>query len=85
MEGLQTGRIVHYMPFDHESPWAGNSSHRAAIITNLFGTDGMANLTVFMDFVNDGEQYRNYPLLWATSRKYSESLEKGTWHWPEKA
>ena len=81
MEGLITGRIVHYNPWPNES--YGDSKCRAAIITNVFGEDTV-NLTVFMDWINDGRQYQDNSLLWTTSRHYSETLEAGTWHWPER-
>ena len=85
MESVRIGSIVHYVPFAHETSH-GQPEHKAALIVSLFGTDGMANLTVFMDWINDGTQYYNNrsPMLWATSRNYSEEYLPGTWHWPEK-
>ena len=80
MEGLIEGRIVHYMPNEKES---GHSHHMAAIVVRVFGgTDGIANLTVFPDWLNDG--HSGDGVFWATSRKYSEGKEPMTWHWPEK-
>ena len=82
MEGLQVGRIVHYNPWSNESRYTGIC--KAAIIVNIFYED-VVNLVVFMDGLNDGDQYRDCPLLWVTSRHYSEELgTQGTWHWPER-
>ncbi|MBI2020137.1 hypothetical protein HYS94_01835 [Candidatus Daviesbacteria bacterium] len=87
MDGLQIGRIVHYVLWPHETNH-GFPEHKAAIITNLFGNDGLANLTVFMDWSNDKKDSpgdaMSGPLCWATSRPYSEEPKPGTWHWPEK-
>ena len=82
MEGVTVGRIAHYVALPDEQR---DGAHRAAIITEVFGDGNIVNLTVFMDWINDGEKYRSQPLLWATSRRYSEMSEPGTWHWPEQA
>lgn len=60
--------------------------------------DGMVNLQVFLDGSNDHklaekllrkelivDNYQvNFGHLWATSVKYSETKEIGTWHWSER-
>ncbi len=87
MEGLTEGRIVHYVPFEHEvNP---SFHHLAAIVTQVFSpasnAEGVANLTVFPDWSNDGASYLTQPMFWATSRLYSAEPTPGTWHWPERA
>jgi len=83
MEGLTEGRIVHYVIADGE--------HRPAIVVANWGEryaePGTVNLTVFTDWSNDrrfNEAYGNGS-YWATSIKYSEGHEVGTWHWIERA
>lgn len=83
MEGLTEGRIVHYVIADGE--------HRPAIVVKNWGETysdpGTVNLTVFTDWSNDrrfNEQYAS-GLYWATSVKYSENKEPGSWHWIERA
>jgi hypothetical protein len=86
MEGLNEGRIVHYvMP---------NNQNRAALVVRVFTHlapehDGMANLYVFLDGLNDQGQFPDGSVLsgqgvtiyWATSVHYSEEPLPGTWHW----
>ena len=73
MEGLQIGRIVHYVAYG--TPEEGEyeaGAHRAAIITEIL-VDGLASLAVL----------NPTGIHWNTSN-YSEAYEPGTWHWPEK-
>lgn len=89
MEGLSEGRIVHFV--------LEEGLNRAAMIANAWNgslEDGMVNLLVFLDGENDierlGRLMTNTYLVpygtvyWATSVKYSEKGEVGTWHWPER-
>ena len=89
MDGLIEGRIVHYVMTGGRS----QGEHRPAIVVrnwsnaDIPGSDGMVNLQVFTDALND------YPagvpgstgIMWSTSAHYSENKEPGTWHWIEKA
>ena len=74
---VTVGRIVHYVPTVAEAPYP---KCRAAIVTNVFGE--IANLTVFMDWSNDGGSYDMKPLFWATSRHFDATGIPLTWHWP---
>lgn len=97
MEGLVEGRIVHFVlttNLDKEK----SVVCRPAIIVNAWDgrlEDGMVNLQVFLDGRNDEALFPKsqmadflnigMPLtVWATSVKYSETKEVGTWHWPER-
>ncbi len=91
MEGLTEGRIVHYIPLADGGDGAELASdrHCAAMVVRVFepggGPDGEANLLVFLDGSNDGfGDTPNSPTRWVTSRKFSETNEPGTWHWPER-
>jgi len=86
MRGFTEGRIVHYVMPDGE--------HRPAIIVKAWdkeqsGHDACANLVVFLDGTNDREvaNVSDDPQLteWQTCKACSESMEPGTWHWPEPA
>ena len=93
MDGLTTGRIVHYvMP---------NGTHRPAIITNVFNDRGLINVNVFTDYTNDvgytdaeRQKLRDFNIkseevahghIWRTSISFSEDPIPGSWHWIEKA
>ena len=88
MEGLTEGRIVHYVMEDGRHP----GEHRAAVVVKDWKEEaGTVNLAVFVDGTND---YANIdvnlatsfmPVVWKTSRMYSEAKTPGTWHWIEKA
>lgn len=86
--GLTEGRIVHYV-LPHGR---GAGQHRPAIVVKDWksheyaGAPGSVNLHVFTDHTNDfqvGEGSDGH--LWATSIRYSEEKEPGTWHWIEVA
>ncbi len=83
MDGLTEGRIVHYVMNTKQ----GDQQHRPAIITRVWDKSfGTVNLTVFTDWENDIEKSSTqFGLVWATSVRYSEDKENGTWHWIEKA
>lgn len=71
MEGLTTGRIVHYINGD---------KHRAAVITYVWGDSGVVNLYVFPDGSHPLEN------LTPTSISFDNTAsEPRTWHWIEKA
>ena len=77
--GLTEGRMVHFV--------LGNWSHRPAVIVNAWKDQGYShgevNLTVFMDWQNDG-----HPLGidWQTSVPFDDDQRRpGTWHWIEPA
>ncbi len=53
-----------------------SGEHCAMVITQVWNTDGLINGKVVLDGLDD---------YWATSRRYSEQKEPGTWHWIEKA
>lgn len=79
MEGLTEGRIVHYVLQTGPS----HGQHRPAMVVKVWDkAAGSVNLTVFADWSNDGVADSSY---WATSVRYSEDHEPGTWHWIEKA
>lgn len=94
LQGLGIGRIVHYVLAEPDVPARSQGQvgkHRPAIVTDVFGE--LANLMVFTDGANDGQQPQGVTALgramafapiWVTSRAYNESGEPGTWHWPEK-
>lgn len=92
LQGLQEGRIVHYVYSSGDlDDQHQHLEHRAAIVVNAWASlgrdDGYANLTVFMDGRNDsvdGQGSSIGPLLHVTSRVYSDEKEPGTWHWPER-
>ncbi len=88
MEGLIEGRIVHFVMDSGYS----KGEHRPAIVVKVWRKadgsppdNGCCNLQVVCD--SDGPQSNDGigPLLWATSRVYSETHEPGTWHWVERA
>jgi hypothetical protein len=72
IEGLQLGRIVHYVT---------TQGVRAAVVVRVWDKgNGLCNLQLFLD----GENDLSLP-GWETSRLYSEAGEVGTWHWPPRA
>lgn len=84
--GVMEGRIVHYVMLQ-EHTRNNQNEHRPAMIVNAHGgelPDGMVNLTVFIDGLNDVYTGPS-PTMSLGSVKYSESHEPGTWHWPERA
>ncbi len=87
MEGVNEGRVVHYV--------LKNGEHRPAIVVNAWNPDsplrkqGIVNMVVFLDGSNDGIEAGRAHLdtalqAWRTSVHYSEDKEPGTWHWPER-
>jgi len=76
LHGLTEGRIVHYVLPD--GPSAGQ--HRPAIVVKNWGGGGV-QLQVFTDGQNDGAEN----VVWVTSILHSETKEKNTWHWIERA
>lgn len=89
MEGLTEGSMVHYVLTGGRS----EGQHRPAIVVRDWvhaapsDRDGVVNLQVFTDAVNDYRvgEVGSTGLMWATSVQYSEAKEPGTWHWIEKA
>ena len=75
MEGLQVGRIVHYVAYGTPGGEYAAGAHRAAIVTEILGnTDrDVVNLCIF----NPTGMHFNFAA-------YSEKPIPGTWHWPEK-
>ncbi|SRR6266704_2249641 len=102
MEGLTVGRIVHYVL---ESGRLKGDCRPAIVVRNwsnhtIPGNDGMVNLQVFTDGLNDGFEtaFNAYEdtkqvgvvkqidlIIWRTSVHYDETKEPGTWHWPERS
>ena len=91
MEGLTGGRMVHYVLAEHDPVKEGKAGeHRPALVIVDHSGEGTANLGVVLDGTNDVDvnipAFREFfPLYWATSRRYSEEKEPGTWHWIERA
>ncbi len=53
---------------------------RPAVVVRVWPqSDGLVNLNVFVDFLND--KCETSP-IWKTSVRYDENKEPGTWHWP---
>lgn len=90
------GQMVHYVMTNGEH----RPAIVVRVWRNLDGThaglpllEGLVNLQVFTDGANDqnpayssGMNERVATgLLWATSVRYSDQHEAGTWHWPEEA
>jgi len=95
MEGLTEGRIVHYVLDSGEHrpaivvkvwryPDPDVVDQDGAALLNP--RNGCSNLQVFTDS-DAGAKFNDAlpPVMWATSRVYSENKEPGTWHWIEKA
>lgn len=83
MEGLQRGRMVHYVDELHQ--------HYAAVVVNAdTGIDGDVHLTVYYDdfdqsvppFSGNGQPAK---VLRFTYVPYSETPRANTWHWIERA
>lgn len=87
LTGITEGRIVHYVLSEFDTKLhSAIGRHCAAIIVRFWGdkNSGCSNLMVFVDGSNDQPgQMLDHP-YWATSKYYSEDMEPGTWHWPEK-
>lgn len=97
MDGLTVGSQVLYVLESGKS----KGQIRPAIVVrdwsdaNIPGSDGMVNMQVFTDGLNDGlatvfasEQNKEITvkcvdlMVWRTSVHYSENEEPGTWHFP---
>lgn len=74
MNGLTTGRIVHYITGYNDQGMLG--IHRPAVVVGLGFTDGECELYIFPT-----PMYSGYTVL----AKYSEDKTLSTWHWIEKA
>lgn len=76
IEGLTTGRIVH---------WVNERGiHRPAIIVNVLdAVVGACTLQVFVDGYNDGFP-ADQGTMWA-SGSYNKNAELFSWHWIERA
>lgn len=71
MEGLTTGRMVHFVYEER---------HCAAVVTQVWGSNGTVNLHVFKD--------GSYPTVpeTPTSVVFNDDTKPNhTWHWIEKA
>ena len=76
MDGLITGRIVHFN---------SDSECRAAIITQVWSQDGMVNLYVFPDGVNEIGGVRTSIAFDTGARSPESGLPLNPfWHWPER-
>lgn len=75
MEGLITGRIIHYVPRPVDQDFSG-IHHAAAIVSNVLSLQGLVSLHAF---TNSGlEVFEDIP--------YDGGLKlPGTWHWVERA
>lgn len=95
MEGVSEGRIVHYVPAEHDdhlSKAHREGRHLAAIIVRDWkSATGVVNLIVFPDGRNDlgNERYLGGGSLVSgvlvESRAHDPEGTPGTWHWPERA
>lgn len=73
------GRIVHYVIF--------NGKHRAAIVVDVTDTEALMpniDLQVFLTpseacVFNASDRFQ-----WVPVARFSETMEPGTWHWPER-
>jgi len=92
LPGLGLGRIVHYVLCSSDIG-ASRKSCAGEIIPatvvncwpSLNRDDGYANLYGFPDGSNNLDTFeKGNPIIWLTSRTYSESKEPGTFHWPPK-
>ena len=72
MDGLTSGRIVHYVTPE-------GAYHRPAVITHVWNEAGTVNLFVFPDGSHPLEN--NTP----TSVSYDKDGSAFSWHWIEKA
>lgn len=79
--GLTEGRMVHYVLPRHAKPNVVGE-HRPATVVKVWDKEaGTCNLMVFVDGTNDWPEYTGP--VWATSVRYSDLHEEGTWHWME--
>lgn len=87
MDGLTEGRVVHYVLPDGRSK---GESRPGFVVKVWRGADGAApangvcNLQVFTDGLNDGDGYRE-GIAWKTSVLFDADGKPGTWHWPARA
>lgn len=73
MEGLNEGRIVHYVAY--------NGRNLAAIVIGVWDQKhGTVNLAVFSDMPNVAGLI-NFGLQFHREVEYSEEHLPGTWHW----
>ena len=79
MDGLQTGRIVHFNP----GSAVCTAGCRAAIITVVWNERGQVNLYVFPDGIDleVGVVKRIVPY----SAPEDKPADNSSWHWPERA
>ncbi len=80
MEGLNPGRIVHYVAYGTPGGEYEAGACRAAIITAIPTQGSMleqARIALCV-FNPTGVFFNNYV-------PYSEEKKPGTWHWPERA
>jgi hypothetical protein len=78
MEGLQVGRIVHYVAYGTPGGEYAAGAHRAAIIVEIpekFSAESFPEVT--LSILNPTGMHWN-------KSKYSSEKTPGTWHWPEK-
>lgn len=93
MEGLSEGRIVHYVPAEHDellSKAHREGRHLAAIVVRDWkSAAGVVNLIVFPDGRNDMNERFSSGLLVSgvlvESRAHDPEGTPGTWHWPERS
>jgi hypothetical protein len=86
MEGLQVGRIVHYVAYGTPGGEYAAGAHRAAIVADVLpsydvqpdGSPARPEGTCVLMVINPtGLHFNTSP--------YSEEPNPGTWHWPERA
>jgi hypothetical protein len=80
LENLTEGPLVHYV--------LNRGEHRPAFIVKVWDkARGTVNLIVLIDGSNDwrsiGREGPWSPMIWETSKLYSEEPKPGTWHFPE--
>ncbi len=96
MEGLISGRVVHYVMTGKENGLMPHVSgqHRAATVVRCWGDEpreGYVNLVVHVDGYNDLIQTDDVsvsaliPQVWVTGVFHDEGEAPGTWHWPDRS
>ena len=71
------GRTVHFVKL--------NGFHAPAVITSVYAGEAV-NLSVFMDKTIDTDNQGQPlpPLVQHQAVPYDPTMQRGTWHWPER-
>lgn len=96
MDGLTEGRFVHYVMADGQHRpaqvvrvWGTDGVVNLVVTLDGSNDRGSTPYPLAKDVKADpheGQQHQVDPLhWWATSVRYSEAAEPGTWHWIERA